>query len=728
MATSRRFEIAEFFPQPKVVELGEGISDLSLDVRLATSNVSPIQRKALRSILTLAGVRVVANKKKYVVDARVEDMDESPNAFDLSDVPAEVRHDYYELRVKGSEVFIRTPYQEGIVWAAQTLATLFSMMIDGRAVPNLFIRDWPILPQRGIMTDCSWSTDRMTFADWCQAIDSFSSLKLNILGVGIYDCLPELRISQKANGTEFMMTPLSEEPNASDPSSTTRYRYYNVKYDRWYDKNLPPAMFEDDFFADVLNYGYERGVKIFPCFNLLSRGTLLPRLIPALSARDSKGKPTGDGICLSSADSRKAIARILGTFLDKYYPEGCDYLHLGGADLGGCRQRPGKSAAESTWCQCKKCADADHGKLLSDFLEFLVPFLAEKGVGKVVLFSDQMVSGEKFLSGALGKMLKSKPEIASHLVIQWEDLGNEGTSKLITPAAGEKLGVESWITPLGCQDNFANFVDRRENIDAALKMALKRQAPIVARSQYDPAYQNHYALIGLRAWEPTNWTEDTVAAIQERWAELQWNAYADKLITAREKLSEAAANKVYQLIVPAEYFKQDTTVKRKGGDVLPPYPETALNLLLKCKTYQKELDKTADAAGEAFAIVSNMLSRVKWNSSQALALQSLFASSKRILINISLFKTLAELKNDIAKNGVSAKHADIVAKALEELQPELKLMEDNTPDWLVWITMQQLGCHKLYLEQLMDEIKSGVPAAKLRWALPDDWEAPEDEC
>ncbi|MBO7741083.1 MAG: hypothetical protein J6S21_00885, partial [Victivallales bacterium] len=468
---------------------------------------------------------------------------------------------------------------------------------------------------------------------------------------------------------------------------------------------------------------------IFPCFNILSRGTLLPRLIPAISAKDSKGKATGDGICLSSADSRQALEKIFGAFLDKYYPEGCDFFHLGCADLGGPRLRPGKSTPESTWCACKKCAGTDHGQLLADFLGHIVPFLVSKGVGKVVLFSDQMLNGEKFLKGALADVLKAQPELASHLVIQWEDLGNEASSKLIAPANADKLGVESWITPVGCQDNFANFVDRRANIDAALQMALKRQNAIVARSQYDPAYQNHYALIGLRAWEPTDCTEDTVASIQARWAELQWSAYSDKLINAREKLSEAAANPVYQLIVPAEYFKLEAVSAKKGGsDILPPYPGTALEKLAKCKNGMKELDKAAEAAETAFSTVSNMMSRVKWNPYQALALQSLFASAKRILINISFFKTLVALKSDIAKNGVTEKHAQTIAKALEALQPELKLMEENTPDWLVWITMQQLGCHKLFLEQIMAEIQAGKAADELNWSLPGDWEAPEDEC
>ena len=158
MATSRRFEISELFPQPKEVILGEGISELAMDVRLSTSNVLPIQRKALRSILTMGGVRVVANKKKYVVDAQVL----GPDAFDLSRIPSELRHDFYELEIKGSEVFIRTPYQAGTVWAAQTLSLLFNMMFKGRAVPNLVIRDWPVVPLRGMVMDADWGTERMS--------------------------------------------------------------------------------------------------------------------------------------------------------------------------------------------------------------------------------------------------------------------------------------------------------------------------------------------------------------------------------------------------------------------------------------------------------------------------------------------------------------------------------------------------------------------------------------
>ena len=83
MSSRRHFDFPELFPQPKQITILEGDSELSNDIRLVTSNVLPLQRKAIRSILTAAGVKVVANKKRYVVEATVS----SPDDFDLADVP-----------------------------------------------------------------------------------------------------------------------------------------------------------------------------------------------------------------------------------------------------------------------------------------------------------------------------------------------------------------------------------------------------------------------------------------------------------------------------------------------------------------------------------------------------------------------------------------------------------------------------------------------------------------
>ena len=44
----------------------------------------------------------------------------------------------------------------------------------------------------------------------------------------------------------------------------------------------------------------------------------------------------------------------------------------------------------------------------------------------------------------------------------------------------------------------------------------------------------------------------------------------------------------------------------------------------------------------------------------------------------------------------------------------------------MWITMQQLGCMKLVLENLLAALKAKTPAAKAPWSLSPAWEAPQE--
>ncbi len=717
MPTNRRFEIPELFPQPKYIEMGEGISELSVDVRLATSNVHPIQRKALRSILTLAGVRVVANKKKYVVDAHVMDPEEYPDAFDLSNVPEEVRKDYYEVQIQGSEIFIRSPYQAGMVWAAQTVATLFKMMIDGTAVPNLIIKDWPIVPTRGLLMDCNWSNEHMGQSDWCHALDMLSSVKLNALGIGIYNCFPEYRFSAWNKPAEFMMTPISDPAEDSDPSSTSRYRYYNAKYDRWYDKTETPLMFDDDFFGELIDYGKERGITIFPYFNLLCHSTLLPRLFPELSAKTAKDKPTGYGFCLSSKAARQKLTTILDAFFEKFYPEGLEFFHLGVDGFDAFQPHPTDAGTEAAWCQCSQCKDQKHGALFADFIKWFAEYLSERGVEKLVLFSNELISKEKFLASELGTMLKKNKKLAQSIVVHYTADAN----KLDKAVAG----LTTWIGPMGNPDNHSVYQECREQLDAALVNTIKHKTDgILVRSQYSPADLDHYALMGVRCWETADVTQDTTESLQERWNETYWLGYARDWENARQELLAASSDPVYQLCLPREYSKIPATSTKKTAPLLQPYPETPLALLAKDKNAESALTQVAAQAEKAYNAFSKMQSRVKWSTGQELALQELICSALRVKVTAEHFVLLLNIYKDTAKKAPSAKLVPVIETALQELMPHLKTMENTLPDWMLYNHMQQLGCFKLFLEKLIEQIKA--KSKTLDWAFPQEWEVPED--
>ena len=108
-------------------------------------------------------------------------------------------------------------------------------------------------------------------------------------------------------------------------------------------------------------------------------------------------------------------------------------------------------------------------------------------------------------------------------------------------------------------------------------------------------------------------------------------------------------------------------------------------------------------------------------------MQSIIATAQRVRIQLGFFVTLLAAKDALArKSGGTAAATKILQGAAEDLVVNLKVIEENMPDGLMWITMQHLGCQKLFLERLVDEVKSKKSASKITWDFPFEWEVPED--
>ena len=95
-----RKELLFTIPEVRQMLASGGVSELAEDVRLVTSNVAPLYRKTMRTVLAAAGIRVVANKKKYIIDVRVE----PATALKMDDVPLAAREEYYEVEVQDTMV------------------------------------------------------------------------------------------------------------------------------------------------------------------------------------------------------------------------------------------------------------------------------------------------------------------------------------------------------------------------------------------------------------------------------------------------------------------------------------------------------------------------------------------------------------------------------------------------------------------------------------------------
>ena len=728
MAVARGCEIPELFPRPKQIILDGGISELGLDVRLATSNVLPLQRKAVRSVLTAAGVRVVANKKKYLVNAVVE----SPAVFDLSSVPQDCQRDYYELSVKGSEVHIRSPYQEGMVWAAQTAAELFGMLHKGLPVPNLTIHDWPLLPVRGIFIENKWGPDRMTSTDWFQAIDAVSSVKMNTLGVGLYGCWGSCRFEGAERPSEFLMLPSpflpedEDEPQLDEFHHEHRLRWYDAAHDLWHDETYLPYLTQHDFFPEIISYGKERGVNIVPFFNSLGHNTLLPRIMPEIAALDAEGKPAGMGYCLSSEKTREFIGSYYGKIIKKYFPEGLEYFHVELDEVYADHPHPEQPLKkESPWCQCQSCQGKERKELLEDYLVWLSKFLLGKGVQKVVLWNDQLTRHDDILDAGFVKRLKAEG-LKDKLILHWWWYNNEKLHEGVHPRLGLKLGLDAWVAPMTCYYNWSTYDFRRPNIEMMLKMAeLEGARGAVAYSVHDPANLDHEALLGVYAWESIA-AAGSLDKVQQRWAAQYFGRGAKRYIESAETLREASQNPALKLCLQYQY-----SYVRENLEHWPRrYPEEALLALAELPKAEEQLQTVARLASQAAEGFEALLEdKEQLGYLHKNCLMSLLADSVRAQCLAECFIFLLELRRQLEKKSAGQKEIEACAEQNASLKEKLQVFAANKPIWVLPAALQPLSMLLLFMQNLEKDLQKANKAKNnknITWYIPDDWQVPEN--
>ena len=723
MATRDGFNIPELFPQPKQLAIDEGTSDLSIDIRLSTTNVLPLQRKAVRSILSAAGVRVVANKKKYVVEARVD----QPATFDLSDVPEACQKDYYELKVAGSEVYIRSPYQDGMVWASQTLANLFSRLIAGQTVPNLSIRDWPTMPVRGIFIENKWGPDRMLPTDWFQAIDAVSSVKMNTLGVGLYGCWGSCRLEGIDKPTEFLFLPPLDEETA-DLRSEHRLRWYDPAGDMWHDETYLPFMFQNDTLAEVISYGKERGVNVIPFFNSLGHNTLLPRLRPEISARNADGQPSGTGYCTTAPETRAFLEKLYGGLVQKYYPDGLDYFHIQLDEVWPTFPHPDDALKkESPWCCCPRCQPQEHGQLFLDHLLWLVKMLCRHGVQKVVFWNDQLTRHDQLLNKQFVQRLQDE-NLLDRVVIHWWWYDNQKLDPGIHPKQALKLGLqENWVAPMTCYFNWSTYNYHRPNIEKMLFLAEKEGATgAVSYSVHDPSHLDHEALLGAYTWESPS-QAGKMDAVQKRWCEGSFGSQAKLYQEAVDLLARVSQMPCFDLCRQYRYSY--------SGENLPawprPYPEEALDKLaeLPQADIPQQLRQAADDAGKAAASFEEILQNQNLSILHRNALMSLRADAVRAQAISELFAWLLDTRRKIANTAISKQTVAECAQARNRLCEQMKIFDANKPTWVNPVSLQPLSYLLLFLDQLKQQLESQIgkkAGKKILWTMPHDWQIPEN--
>lgn len=366
-------ELPPLLPPPRHIEVLEGTTTLSADVRLSTRDVLPFMRKGMRSIFTAAEIRVVANKKKFVIEVHIVEESE----VDLSDVPAALRKDAYEMEIVDNLVTIRSASQSGAAWGVQTFADIYVSAGPECVIPNVKIRDWSSIPVRGFFLPCTPALEMMRYDEFTEVVDRMARAKCNLLGVELfrpyYAPEPELMVA-----ADTLLIPLpGEKPPAAQQKT---YTWFDPETDNVQtDEGFPPLI-EAQGLNKFIAYTTGKGLDFMPGLAFPGKSRLLPAIYPELKGTSSTSREAQDICCLTTEKGRDAIESLLTHLLEEVFEETPQYFMIN-LDSVPPTDDP------RHWCQCATCKDKAPLAICQDYVKWLVVTLTAKGISKVVLSS-----------------------------------------------------------------------------------------------------------------------------------------------------------------------------------------------------------------------------------------------------------------------------------------------------------------------------------------------------
>jgi hypothetical protein len=424
----------------------------------------------------------------------------------------------YRLRISRFGVRIEAATSLGALHAVRTVADLWDAG-DGVSLPEAEIDDSPTFDVRGVFAESYAGTDRMQLADWQQFIDQLGQLKFNTLGVSVYGCWD----MHHGERSEYLFTPLDDFPGLVTPRPMVTW---DPATGGEVELRELPVMFEKDFFGDVVQYAAQRGIEVIPHLGGPGHSTLLPRLIPALSALDDDGKPTGYGYCVSRPEARDALSRLVRNLVNQHLlPNRIAQLHVAGDEYYPIRNvdPEDRRRVVSPYCRCDQCRELTPGQMLMEYLILVGQVLDESAVS-MVHWQDTLVR-----EGVLDEYLDRIDALGMPKpVIAWWKYNDP------VPVP-ETERTQTWSCPMTGFAPFLFHQDFTPNIETAIRRGHRAGATgVFSYGQPDPAFQMNYTFVADLAWNLDG--SGGVEGFLPRWARRLCRDFEDD---ARHALSMA---------------------------------------------------------------------------------------------------------------------------------------------------------------------------------------------
>lgn len=497
----------------------------------------------------------------YPIRLLVDGQHEKFNGIDKSEA--------YFIEVAQSGATLCGKDAAGAFYAAVTFSQMLYADANAVYVPCADILDYPDFARRGQFIECRYGTEFLTLKDWCDFIDYVAKMKMNVLTVGVYGCWGH---QYDGSHVEYLYIPLRKYPQLKTPKNI---KYFSVMEGKWvHRESLLPTMFEKDFLGEVIAYGKRKNVLVKPLFNSLGHNTLIPRMMPEISAKREDGSPSGTGFCTQNEQTYAVMCDIYDEIIDRYLlPNGVYDIQIGLDEVS--------SAAK---CQCEKCRETPYPERMVDYIIRLCKHLKSRGMQHIYIYHDMLYHHFNVVNEELRDRFVAEG-IYDEVVLDWwtyEDPAHlfwdkpEGVNNLFHSVIKPDTGYYHWSIPS----------ENNENIRACAKMARDLSFEgIEAYGSLAYCYDKNYLTLADVAWN-----KETIDGMTEFDARYAYRHYPEDTSGATAAFGamfdimrdETAKSYINMLCRKLDYYFY--SYRNKDGS-LKSFPDGAYRLIREDEGY-----------------------------------------------------------------------------------------------------------------------------------------------
>ncbi|MBR3979082.1 MAG: family 20 glycosylhydrolase [Oscillospiraceae bacterium] len=340
----------------------------------------------------------------------------------------------YRLKVTSKGITVTGFGESGLFYGVGSLLQICVFDCLGAQIPAVEVLDWPDSPFRGFMEECRYGSNVMEKQDWLDMIDDLADKKYNHLQICLYGCW-KMQYDKKVPW--YLYLPLKDYPLLETPQTI---KYYSPTENKWYNYETLPPIYRDNFFGELVAYGKQRGVTVYPLFNSLGHNILLPTKFPETAPVDADGVRSKTGFCTSSEETYKLLFSIYDQLIDEYLLP--NDIHTFSIGLDEVFDEPGVDPEDpykvhSPWCQCEKCRDQDRGDIFINHTLKLATYLKNRGMTTIVMYGD-MVTRENKQMRFIGEQFQNaikQAGLEENILLHWwnyldQRVKFEGTDKV----------------------------------------------------------------------------------------------------------------------------------------------------------------------------------------------------------------------------------------------------------------------------------------------------------